>query len=143
MKVFNKTKKCFLPHTIEVAKTFKEKSDGLLKYETPHAMYFEMWWGVCPVQYTEHKVFGEKIKHIFRNIIRPIIDFSLFWSGIHTFGMKFPIDVVVLDDNTTVKRIKRDMKPGRFFFWSPKYKKILELPVGSGVEIGDVLDLVE
>jgi len=105
MKVLNKTKKYFLPYTIEVAETFKEKSDGLLKYETPHAMYFETRW------------------------------------GIHTCGMKFPIDVVVLNDKSVVKKVKRNMESGKFFFWNPLYKKILELPIGSGIEDGDILEI--
>ena len=141
MKVFNKTKKCIVVEECEMAQTFKEKSEGLLKYETPHAMYFETRWGACPVPYVEHKIFGEKIKHVLRNIIHPIIDFPLFWCGVHTFGMKFPIDVVVLDRNNIVKKIKKDMRPGKFFFWNPKYKKVLELPVGNKIEFRDVLVL--
>ncbi len=142
MKVFNKTKNCVVVEEVEVAWTFKEKSEGLLKYEMPHAMYFETRWGTCPVPYVEHKIFGEKMKHVFRNIIHPVIDFSLFWCGVHTFGMKFPIDVLVLDESGMVKKIRKNMKPGKFFFWNPKHRRILELPVGSEVEEGDVVDLI-
>ena len=107
MRIFNKTKNKLVAEHVEVAKTFKEKSEGLLKYETPHAMYFETRW------------------------------------GIHTCGMKFPIDVIVLGERNVVKKVKRDMRSGRFFFWSPKYKKILELPVGSNIETGDILELTK
>ena len=143
MKVFNKTKNCVVAESVEIARTFKEKSEGLLKYETPHTMYFETRWGACPVPYAEHKTFAEKLKHILRNAIRPVVDFPLLWCGVHTCGMKFPIDVIVLGERNVVRKIKKNMKPGRFFFWNPKYKKILELPAGSEIKIGDELDLAE
>ncbi len=143
MRIFNKTKNKLVAEHVEVAKTFKEKSEGLLKYETPHAMYFETQWGTCPVPYAEHKTFAEKLKHILRNAIRPVVDFPLLWCGVHTCGMKFPIDAIVLGERNVVKKVKRDMQSGRFFFWNPKYKKILELPAGSNIETGDVLELTK
>jgi len=51
--------------------------------------------------------------------------------GIHTFGMKVPLDVVILNDEDKVVKIKEDLMPGKIFVWNPKYKKILELPQGS------------
>jgi uncharacterized membrane protein (UPF0127 family) len=50
--------------------------------------------------------------------------------GIHTFFMKFPIDVVLLDNESRVVKIKK-MKQNRIFFWNPMFKKVLELPEGS------------
>ncbi len=50
--------------------------------------------------------------------------------GIHTFFMKYPIDIVVLDKNNTVVKIKRNLAPWKLFFYSPIYSKILELPYG-------------
>lgn len=50
--------------------------------------------------------------------------------GIHTFGMKFPIDVLILDAENKVVSIKDSMKPNQIFFWSPKYNKVVELPAG-------------
>ena len=65
-------------------------------------------------------------------------------GGIHTVGMKFAIDVVILDSENIVRKIKKELKPNSFFFWNPKYKKVLELPAGSvkrgDVEIGDILE---
>jgi uncharacterized membrane protein (UPF0127 family) len=106
MKVFNKTKNKIIAEDVVVAKSFKEKSEGLLKYEIPHAMYFETRW------------------------------------GIHIFGMKFPIDVAILDKNGIVKKVRRNMKPGAFLFWNPKWKRVLELPIESDVEEGNVLEIV-
>ncbi len=51
--------------------------------------------------------------------------------GIHTFGMKYAIDVVVLDDNFVVHAIKTNLKPWNIYLWSPKFKHVLELPQGT------------
>jgi uncharacterized membrane protein (UPF0127 family) len=50
--------------------------------------------------------------------------------GIHTFGMKAPIDVFILDNDFKVVKIKRGLLPGRVYFWNPKYNNVLETPVG-------------
>lgn len=50
--------------------------------------------------------------------------------GIHTFGLKFPIDVLILDENDKVVRIKRSLKPNNIFLWNPLYHKVLELAEG-------------
>ncbi len=54
----------------------------------------------------------------------------LFYTrwGIHTFGMKYPIDIIVLDNQQKIIQIKYDLKPNRIFFWNPKYSSIIELP---------------
>jgi uncharacterized protein len=48
--------------------------------------------------------------------------------GIHTFGVKFPIDILILDNEFRVVKIKEKLKPYRVYFWNPKYNNILELP---------------
>jgi uncharacterized membrane protein (UPF0127 family) len=50
--------------------------------------------------------------------------------GIHTFFLKKPIDVLVLNKKFKVVKIKEDLKPNRLFFWNPKYFWVLELPKG-------------
>jgi len=49
---------------------------------------------------------------------------------VHMFGMKFAIDVVVLDKRDRVVGVQEDLKPGRIgkFFWGAH--STLELPVG-------------
>ncbi len=60
--------------------------------------------------------------------------------GIHTFFMKYPIDVIVLNKNNKVIQIKKNLKPNKLFLWNPKYSKIIELPNNiSGVNIRDIL----
>jgi uncharacterized membrane protein (UPF0127 family) len=50
--------------------------------------------------------------------------------GIHTFGMKFPIDVLILDDTNKVVKKVENLSPNRIFIWSPVYERVLELPSG-------------
>lgn len=57
--------------------------------------------------------------------------------GIHTFGLRFPIDVVILDDKNKIVSIRENMKPCRIFLWNPRYKKVLELPAGT-IRKGDM-----
>lgn len=70
--------------------------------------------------------------------------FKTRW-GIHTFGVKFPIDVVIFDKNGVAVKIKNGLKPGKFLFWNPKFRNVLELPEGeikkSGLKIGDKLEI--
>lgn len=58
----------------------------------------------------------------------PVLFYTRF--GIHTFGMKFPIDVIVLDKENCVVKMSQNLKPGSVFFWNPKYNRVLELPAG-------------
>lgn len=51
--------------------------------------------------------------------------------GIHTYGVKFPIDVLILDNENKVTVIKKNLKPNRIFLWNPKYEKVIELPAGT------------
>jgi len=51
--------------------------------------------------------------------------------GIHTFGLKFPIDVLILNNENKVVSIKENLKPNRIFLWNPMHKKVIELPSGT------------
>ncbi len=51
--------------------------------------------------------------------------------GIHTFGMKFPLDIVFLDREDKVVAVKQNMPPNRMsriYFTSAS---VLELPAGT------------
>ncbi len=52
-------------------------------------------------------------------------------AGIHTFGVRFPIDILILDDKLKVRYVKEALKPNRVFFWNPKYNLVVELKNGS------------
>ena len=51
-------------------------------------------------------------------------------EGIHTFGMKFPIDAVYLDRRKRVVKVRPAMAPGRISLclWA---HSVLELPAGT------------
>lgn len=53
--------------------------------------------------------------------------FKTRW-GIHTFGMKFPIDVIILDDTYSVVQMRVALPPNRVFVWNPRYHHVIELP---------------
>lgn len=47
--------------------------------------------------------------------------------GIHTFFLKEPIDVIILDSQMRVIKIKENLQPNRLFFWNPKFNITIEL----------------
>lgn len=65
--------------------------------------------------------------------------------GVHTFGLKEEIEVVVLNNDQKVVKLAV-VKPNGLFFWNPKYSLILELPKGtlekSRIEVADQLQLI-
>lgn len=73
---------------------------------------------------------------------KPIVFRTRF--GIHTFFLKFPIDVIIADKSKKIVLIEKGLKPGRFLFWNPKYDTVIELPSGtlekSKSAIGDTLE---
>jgi uncharacterized protein len=52
-------------------------------------------------------------------------------SGIHTFGMQFPIDVVSLDAHMRVLRTWEKLGPCRFAAIHWRTRRVLELPAGT------------
>ena len=65
--------------------------------------------------------------------------------GIHTFGVPFPIDVLILDQERKVVKMKESMRPFRFFVWNPKHSKVIELPAGTigknKISVGDKISI--
>jgi len=74
---------------------------------------------------------------------KPILLHTRF--GIHTFGMRCPIDVVILDKFGTVRKMQHNLRPNRLFFWNPLYDIVVELPAGTiqekGIKIGSHVSL--
>jgi uncharacterized protein len=58
-------------------------------------------------------------------------------EGVHTFGMKFTIDVVFLSKKKQVLKTRPSMVKGRIAF-SLRAHSVLELPAGTLVETGTV-----
>ena len=65
-------------------------------------------------------------------------------QGIHTWGMRFPIDVVVLDDDWNTIAVRRAMRPFRMTRIFLKAAAVLELPAGTvdstSTAVGDVIE---
>ncbi|MGH9616656.1 MAG: DUF192 domain-containing protein [Acidobacteriaceae bacterium] len=68
-------------------------------------------------------------------------------SGVHTFGMLFPIDVVALDRQRRVYAVWPNLRPWRISGVSWKIHSVIELPAGSiqrrGIRPGDELELLD
>lgn len=67
-------------------------------------------------------------------------------KGIHTFGMRFAIDIVFLDERGRVIRLIHALKPFRVspLVWNSAM--VLELPAGillqTGTQVGDQIEIV-
>jgi hypothetical protein len=70
---------------------------------------------------------------------------SLFFQtrfGIHTFGLKKPITVIICDDSFRIVKIKYKLTPNRIFIWNPKFRNVIELPYSNyRIKNGDRLKL--
>lgn len=64
-------------------------------------------------------------------------------EAVHSFWMKFSIDVLYLDKSKKVRKIRHDMKPWKMSMCLPA-DSVLELPAGTarrtGTEPGDQLE---
>lgn len=65
--------------------------------------------------------------------------------SIHTFFMKYPIDVAFLNDDFVVKKIIRNMKPWRMSWIYITATQVLEMRAGQmspELSVGDKLEVV-
>lgn len=66
--------------------------------------------------------------------------------GIHTFGMNYPMDIIILDSNNKVRTLKKSLKPNRIFVWNPSYNNVIELKEHTirimKIKINDSIDLL-
>jgi len=66
--------------------------------------------------------------------------------GVHTFAMRFPIDVIYLDRERTVIHVERNLKPWRVARVCRKAASVLELPGetlnSTGTALGDRIEIV-
>ncbi len=65
--------------------------------------------------------------------------------GVHTLGMKFPIDVLYLDTNKCVVHLEQSLQPWRVARVSIRTTSVLELPANtlrsSGTAVGDEIEI--
>src|ERR1700758_1156903 len=66
-------------------------------------------------------------------------------KGVHTFGMRFPIDVLYLDGDKVVIHLEENLKPWRFAAIRRKATSVLELPEKTvsvtGTSVGDHIEI--
>lgn len=66
-------------------------------------------------------------------------------KGVHTVGMKFPIDVLFLDKENRVLSMRKNLRPNRATAFYLKAAAVLELPAGTlqntGTEAGDEISI--
>ena len=66
-------------------------------------------------------------------------------KGVHTFGMRFPIDLLFLDRELRVIAVTRDLAPNRLTRIHMKAASVLELPSGMAAStttvVGDQLSV--
>jgi hypothetical protein len=77
-------------------------------------------------------------------ILQPPMAWLVPCPTIHTFFMKFPIDVLFLDGGLKVRRVIENMKPWRLSPWVLSAHSILELKAGTlqgSVRAGDPLEM--
>jgi uncharacterized membrane protein (UPF0127 family) len=67
--------------------------------------------------------------------------------GVHTFAMRFPIDVIYLDEVRTVLHLEKNLSPWRVAPVRVSAKSVLELPSDTlnltGTSLGDEIEIVE
>ena len=65
-------------------------------------------------------------------------------NGIHTFGMRFPIDAAYLDSRKRIVKMYKGLVPFRIAALALRAKSVLELPAGTleatQTQIGDELE---
>lgn len=68
-------------------------------------------------------------------------------QSVHTFWMRFPIDVVFLDKHYKIVHLVENLKPHRVSKHLSKAKSVIELPIstikGTGTQVGDEIQIVQ
>lgn len=64
--------------------------------------------------------------------------------GIHTFFLKFPIDIVIVNKNKKVVLTKKCIMPNKILIWNIRFDTVIELPEGTidrtKTRRGDILE---
>lgn len=91
------------------------------------------------------KSFAEKFVGLIGSKQAYPVFFQTRW-GIHTCGMRFAIDVLILDPQLQVVKIVANLLPNRIFLWPVVYQNVVELPDGDvrrlKIKIGDKINLI-
>lgn len=86
----------------------------------------------------------EKILGLIQTSNSRYLLFKTRW-GIHTWFLKEPIDVLILDNQHKIVKIFENLGPWRVAFWNPRYDIVVELPKGTisktHTQVGDILKI--
>lgn len=82
---------------------------------------------------------------------RQLVSGSGLWivpcQSVHTFWMRFPIDVIFMDKANRVVHFVENLKPFRVSKHVPKARSVIELPVSSirtsATRVGDQINISE
>jgi hypothetical protein len=89
---------------------------------------------------------GEKARGLLGALTPYSVHMKTRW-GIHTMGLRFPIDVLVADKALRVRAIKKNLPAGKFYFWNPFWENVFEFPAGTiekaGIQKMDELEFRE
>jgi hypothetical protein len=93
-------------------------------------------------QYALERGLGKLKGLLRRNEAEPLVFETRL--GIHTFFLKFPIDLLILDNKGRVK-LAKTVRQNRIAVWNPIFKTVVELPAGTllttGTKLGDKIVL--
>ena len=68
-------------------------------------------------------------------------------QSVHTFWMRFPIDVVFLDKDDKIIHLVENLKPYRVSKHLSKASSVIELPISTiketGTQVGDEIQIVQ
>jgi uncharacterized membrane protein (UPF0127 family) len=90
--------------------------------------------GVCVLNHLEiANTFWTRLVGLqFRRSISPGTGLLLSpCSSLHTCFMRFPIDIVMLDDNNVVVGTLKNIRPWRLAFCNRGTRRVIEVPPGS------------
>lgn len=66
--------------------------------------------------------------------------------GIHTFFLKYPIDIYILNKKNQVVAVKKKLQPWKVWLWNPKYNKVIESRTGlksvKEIKLGSIVKIV-
>jgi hypothetical protein len=90
----------------------------------------------------------ERMKGLLGRSVEEFVPGQALWiipsDGIHTIGMRFPIDAVYLDPDGKVIKLYHELAPFRIAAIMMKSRSVLELPPGTlsrtQTEVGDILE---
>lgn len=98
---------------------------------------------VLATKFSTKRGFGKLIGLLNKKTPEAIVFNTRF--GIHTFFLKFPLDIVVTDKNNHIVFCRKNIKPNRIVLWNIKFDKVIELPTGSlqksNTQKGDELEI--